>query len=122
MLNADGVTFVDPVPFVVFLAQQVADLIAYFESRHHRTTGEVVLDGPTIQNTQCTPPPLNWGTPSTSGILISVSFTFLCPNCFLMLFLGTMVTRNWADDSNNNSNHSTPKDPSRPASGVSSVT
>ena len=59
MLNPDGVTLVDPVPYVVFLAKQIADLIAFFKSRHHRTTGEVVLDGPAIQAAQQTPPPFS---------------------------------------------------------------
>ncbi len=92
MLGPDGVTLLEPhsTAYVSFLASQIADLIGYFESRHHRTRGEVDLTGDNqgldvsaIQS----PPFLNWGTPNTSGL-------------------------------NNNSVHSTPKTVSKPPSGV----
>ena len=76
MLGPDGV-LVEPhsVSFVTFLATQIADLIAYFESRHRRTTGEVNLadlePGTATVNLNLTPPLLNWGTPGTSGAVNS---------------------------------------------------
>lgn len=66
MLAPDGLTL--PIPYVIYLAKQIADLIAFFESRQRRTTGEVPLDGPSAPvNPLQTPPVLNWGTPNTSG-------------------------------------------------------
>ncbi len=70
MLDADGETLLEPhsTSYVSFLATQIADLIAFFESRHHRSRGEVTIgDDNHLNRTQMTPPPLNWGTPNTSG-------------------------------------------------------
>jgi hypothetical protein len=93
MLGPDGVTLMEPhgTSYSVFLASQIADLIAYFESRHHRTRGEVDLTGDNPNNvTQYTSPPyLNWGTPIASG--------------------GSF---------NNNTLHSTPNSAAKPPSGV----
>jgi len=85
MLGSDGVSLIDPTPYLVFLAQQISDLIAFFESRHRRTTGEVTLDGPAILTTQQTPPPLNWGTPNTSGILYTY-FSVSLYHCLFCVF------------------------------------
>ncbi len=94
MLGPDGVTFLEPhaTNYATFLASQIADLIAYFESRHHRTRGEVNLEDPRnpLDVTQIgSPPHLNWGTPNSSGV-------------------------SW----NNNSVHSTPVQAGKPLSGV----
>jgi hypothetical protein len=90
MLCPDGVTLMEPhgTSYSAFLASQIADLIAYFESRHHRTRGEVDLTTENPANvTQYTSPPyLHWGTPNTSGPL-------------------------W---DNNNSQHSTPHSAAKP--------
>ena len=68
MLAADGLTLIDPIPYVIYLAKQIADLIAFFESRQRRSTGEVRLDGPSAPvNPLQNPPVLNWRTPNTSG-------------------------------------------------------
>jgi hypothetical protein len=95
MLGPDGVSLLDPhsTTYVTFLAGQIADLIAYFESRHHRANGDVTIDDRPVfhlDRTQMTPPLLHWGTPNTSGF-------------------------------NNNSTHSTPNTtdpPAKPQSGV----
>jgi hypothetical protein len=68
-LSPDGLTLLEPhsSTYVTFLANQIADLICYFESRHHRTRGEVSFNDDHLNQTQMTPPLLNWGTPNTSG-------------------------------------------------------
>ena len=96
MLAPDGQTLLEPhaTSYVGFLATHIADLIAYFESRHHRTRGEVNLvdDGQAASTSINATPPRFWGTPNTSRV-------------------------SW----NNNTLHSTPHDgPSKPQSGVSS--
>ncbi len=72
MLGTDGTFMVEPhaTSYATFLAGQIADLIAYFESRQHRSRGEVSLEErPTLNATQLgSPPLLNWGTPNTSGV------------------------------------------------------
>ncbi len=95
MLGPDGVTFLEPhaTAYATFLATQIADLVAYFESRHHRTRGEVNLEEqrPPLDVTQVgSPPQLHWGTPNSSG----------------------------ASWHNNDSTHSTPVQAGRPISGV----
>ncbi len=61
MLAADAVTLVEPhsVSYVTFLASQIGDLIAYFDARRHRTTGEVTIDETQEDNNGT----VNWGTP-----------------------------------------------------------
>jgi hypothetical protein len=71
MLSSDGLTLVEPhaTPYVTFLACQISDLIAYFEARDHRVRGDVTVpDNPTFDRSHLSPPPLNWGTPNTSGV------------------------------------------------------
>jgi hypothetical protein len=98
MLGPEGTTLVEPhaTGYATFLASQIADLIAYFESRQHRARGEVNLEerGPLNTTLVGSPPLLHWGTPNTTGA-------------------------SW----NNNSIHSTPaKDGTgRPLSGVSGL-
>ncbi len=93
MLGPDGVTLMEPhgTAYSAFLASQITDLIAYFESRHHHTRGEVDLTSENPGNvTQVTSPPyLNWGTPNSSGA-------------------------SW-----HNSHHSTPNSAAKPPSGIS---
>ncbi len=70
MLSPDGVTLLEPhaTTYMTFLAHQIADLIGFFESRHHRTRWDVIItEDPNLNRTQMTPPPLTWGTPNTSG-------------------------------------------------------
>jgi hypothetical protein len=71
MLGPDGLTFVEPhgTSYATFLAGQIADLIAYFDARRHRSQGEVNLEerNPLETTHFGTPPLLHWGTPNTSG-------------------------------------------------------
>jgi hypothetical protein len=71
MLGPDGVTLLEPhgTTYSAFLASQIADMIAYFESRTHRTRGEVDLttENPGNVSQFTSPPQLNWGTPNSSS-------------------------------------------------------
>ncbi len=66
MLRADNVTYLlEPhlTEYVTFLATHIADLVAYFDARQSRSNGEVTMDE---DGEVC--PPLNWGTPNSSGL------------------------------------------------------
>jgi len=65
MLGPDGVVLVEPFSsaYATFLATQISDIMAYFESRQKRVTGEV-----TITDVPETPPPVGaWGTPGSTS-------------------------------------------------------
>jgi hypothetical protein len=97
MFGPDGTGLLEPhaTTYATFLAGQIGDLVAYFEALHHRSRGEVNLEGQSALNTTqiSSPPHLGWGTPNGSGV-------------------------SW----NNNSIHSTPLRPGtdKPMSGVRS--
>jgi hypothetical protein len=72
MLSPDGISLLEPYlsTYAEFLANQVADLMAYFASRNSRASGDVTVDDES-PSTPHGDRNLNWGTPSTSGILSS---------------------------------------------------
>ncbi len=69
MVGPEGIVLVEPhrSAYVIFLASQIADVMAYFEARKERARGQVNIDDEGTFQPPPTPPNLPWGTPSTSG-------------------------------------------------------